>query len=231
MRIAPATGRIRLGRKSGAVAGRGLICSRRSLAALHTGPIRIQTFSDRKAGRITHPEKMEDWKMRAGTFIRVRLMLLKASVAMAFAVAPFHIVVHPDGAGFELASVFAKDGGSGGGSSGSGRGGDDGGNDDNSGPGNGDDRGNNDNSGPGNGDDRANNDDDDRDDDDRDEHVNPATGARVEIEGNNIEVVFPDGTKEEIEAGRFERKNALGRTIVERPATGADFARLRATAR
>ena len=64
--------------------------------------------------------------------------------------------------------------------------------------------------------------------DDRDEHVNPATGARVEIEGNNIEVEFPDGTKEEIENGRFERKNALGRTIVERPATQADFARLRA---
>ena len=52
----------------------------------------------------------------------------------------------------------------------------------------------------------------------------------MEIEGNNIEVEFPDGTKEEIEAGRFERKNALGRTIVERPATQADFARLRAFA-
>ena len=172
--------------------------------------------------------------MRAGTSIRVRLMLLKASVAMAFAVAPFHIVVHPDGAGFELASVFAKDGGSGGGSSGSGGdssgsgrgGGDDGGNDDNSGSGSGHGHGSDDNSGPGNGDDRA-----DNDDDDRDEHVNPATGARVEIVGNDIEVVFSDGTKEEIEAGRFERKNALGRTIVERPATAADFARLRAAAR
>jgi hypothetical protein len=96
MRIAPATGRIRLGRKSGAVEGRGLIFSRRSRAALHTGPIRIQTFSDRKAGRITHPEKMEDWKMRAGTSIRVRLMLLKASVAMAFAWHTTNLDERPD---------------------------------------------------------------------------------------------------------------------------------------
>ncbi len=98
-----------------------------------------------------------------------------------------------------------------------------------SGHGGGDDGGNDDNSGPGNGGDGDNDDGDD--DNDRDEHVNPATGARVEIQGNDIEVVFPDGTKEEIEAGRFERKNALGRTIVERPATQADFARLRAAAR
>jgi hypothetical protein len=201
--------------------------------------------------------------MRAGTSIRVRLMLLKASVALAFAVAPFHIVVHPDGAGFELASAAAKDGssgggssgsgggssGSGGGSSGSGRsGGGDGGSSgsgsgggDSSGSGSsgdgrggGDDHSGRDNSGPG----RGNDDDRDRDrdrdnnrNDARDEHFNPATGARVEIQGNDIEVVFQDGTKEEIEAGRFERKNALGRTIVERPATQADFARLRAAAR
>jgi hypothetical protein len=34
----------------------------------------------------------------------------------------------------------------------------------------------------------------------------------MEVQGNNIEVEFPDSTKEEIENGRFERKNALGRT-------------------
>lgn len=57
--------------------------------------------------------------------------------------------------------------------------------------------------------------------------MNPATGARVEISGNDIEVVHPDGTKEEIENGRFERKDVNGRTVVERPATDADVARLR----
>lgn len=163
--------------------------------------------------------------MRAETSTSVRLMLLRAPVAMAFVVAPFHIVNHQDGAGFELASAFAKDGSSGGGSSGSGHGGGSSG----SGHSSGDD-GRDDHSGPGNRGDRADNDDRD-DDNDRDEHFNPATGARVEIQGNEIEVVFADGTKEEIEAGRFERKNALGRTIVERPATEADFARLRAAAR
>jgi hypothetical protein len=180
--------------------------------------------------------------MRARTSFRVGMMLLKASVAMTFAASPLHLVVTQDGAGLELTSAFAKNGGdssgsgSGGGDSsgsGSGRGGDAGDND-NSGPGSGDDRGNGDHSGPGRGnDDRDRDRDRDRDDDRndaRDEHVNPANGVRVEIEGNNIEVEFPDGTKEEIENGRFERKNALGRTIVERPATARDVSRLRAFA-
>jgi hypothetical protein len=156
-------------------------------------------------------------------------MLLKTSFAIAFAIAPLHVVLSPTGADLKQASASAASGsghgsgsGSGGHSSGSGSGG--GGN---SGPGSGDDRGGDDNSGPGSGNDDDNGRADDRNDD-RDEHVNPATGVRVEIEGNNIEVEFPDGTKEEIENGRFERKNALGRTIVERPATQADFARLRA---
>jgi hypothetical protein len=168
---------------------------------------------------------MEDLEMREETFVRIRFMLLKASVAMAFGVAPFHMVFHHNDTGFGLVRAFAKDGSSGGGSGSGHRGGDDGANNDNSGPGNSDERGNDDNSGPGNSDDRA-----DNNNGNRDEHVNPATGARVEIAGNDIEVVFGDGTKEEIEAGRFERKNALGRTIVERPATQADFARLRALA-
>lgn len=177
--------------------------------------------------------------MRARIPSRVGTMLLKASVAIAFAIAPLHIVVTKTSAGLEPASAFAKNGGHGSGSgsggghgSGSGSGGGhssgsgSGGSKDNSGPGNGDDRGSDDNSGHG----RGNEDDRDRDDDRnvaRDEHVNPATGVRVEVEGNNIEVEFPDGTKEEIENGRFERKNELGRTIVERPATARDVARLR----
>jgi hypothetical protein len=170
--------------------------------------------------------------MRAGSSIRIPLMLLRSSAAIAFAIAPYHIAVNQTLPGLELASVLAKDGHSGGGGdhsgdgdhSGSGSsgsshsgssGGDDGGNDGHSGPGLG---GNDDNAGVGDADDDAN----------QNEHVNPATGARVEIDGNNIEVVHADGTKEEIENGRFEMKNAQGRTIVERAATEADLARLRA---
>jgi hypothetical protein len=62
------------------------------------------------------------------------------------------------------------------------------------------------------------------------EHVNSATGDKVEIDGSKIEVEHPDGTKEEIERGRYEMKDASGRTIVERPATDADRARLEAMA-
>jgi hypothetical protein len=69
--------------------------------------------------------------------------------------------------------------------------------------------------------------DDDRagrdDDDDR-------GGARVEISRNGIEVENLDGTKEEIENGRYERKDAAGRTVEERPATQADVDRLRGLA-
>ena len=48
------------------------------------------------------------------------------------------------------------------------------------------------------------------------------------MEGNKIEVKHPDGIREEIENGRFEMKDALGRTIVERPATANDISRLQA---
>jgi hypothetical protein len=65
------------------------------------------------------------------------------------------------------------------------------------------------------------------------DHGRPAgrsDATKVEIEGDKIEVTFPDGTRQEIENGRFERKNAQGRTVVERPATRADFERLNALA-
>ncbi|TIX39097.1 MAG: hypothetical protein E5V40_17535, partial [Mesorhizobium sp.] len=57
-------------------------------------------------------------------------------------------------------------------------------------------------------------------------HVNAATGDKVEIDGDTIKVVHPDGMKEEIRNGRFEMEDALGRTIVERQATPEDLARL-----
>src|SRR5262245_49840488 len=140
---------------------------------------------------------------------RVAITLLRASVAMAFAVFPYHVVVQADVFGIAPTAALAKDGHSGGGNSGgdgsggdhSGRGGGDGASDDHSGSGRGD---NNDHSGSGRGgsDDHAGTGGrDDGANDDADEHVNPATGERVEINGNDIEVVHPDGTKEEIENG------------------------------
>ena len=57
------------------------------------------------------------------------------------------------------------------------------------------------------------------------------SGAKVEISRNGIEVVYRDGTKEEIENGRYERKDANGRTVEERPATQADVNRLQLAAR
>lgn len=52
--------------------------------------------------------------------------------------------------------------------------------------------------------------------------------VKVERSANELEVRYSDGTKEEVEAGRYERKDANGRTVEERPATAADIARLSA---
>lgn len=56
----------------------------------------------------------------------------------------------------------------------------------------------------------------------------PVTVVKVERSATEIEVRYSDGTKEEIESGRYERKDASGRTVEERPATPADIARLSA---
>jgi hypothetical protein len=60
--------------------------------------------------------------------------------------------------------------------------------------------------------------------------VSSGTAARVEIGANGIEVVYSDGTKEEIENGRYQRKDAAGRTVEERSASQADVDRLRMAA-
>jgi hypothetical protein len=56
----------------------------------------------------------------------------------------------------------------------------------------------------------------------------PVRPVKIEVSGNNIEVKFSDGTKIEIENGRYERKNAAGRTVEQRAATPADRAALQA---
>jgi hypothetical protein len=135
---------------------------------------------------------------------------------------------------FNASAAAARNGGD---NSGSGGGGDDGGSgggdnsghgSDNSGPGGGDNSGpgGDDNSGPGGGDDDGGHGNDFGHSDGH--YVDGDTGARIEIDGGNIEIVYPDGWKEELENGIFELKDPSGRTVIERPATGEDVARLRA---
>lgn len=52
-------------------------------------------------------------------------------------------------------------------------------------------------------------------------------GLRVDIRGAGIEVRFPDGSRERIRDGRFERRDAAGTVTDRRQATGADILRLR----
>lgn len=59
-----------------------------------------------------------------------------------------------------------------------------------------------------------------------DRHVAVANGARVEVAGRTIELTTRDGFREEIRGARYEMKDPVGRTVVERAATAADRARL-----
>ena len=53
-------------------------------------------------------------------------------------------------------------------------------------------------------------------------------GERIEINGGRIEVLYPDGWKEEIEGDVFELIDPAGRIVIERRATPADRARIEA---
>ena len=118
--------------------------------------------------------------------------------------------------------------GGGGGDSGSG---DDG--DDNSGSGGGDgDDDDGDNSGPGGGDDDGGGRGRGRGEDGGSSAGRVGhDGARIEIRGGAIQVLYRGGWKEEIRNGRLELKDPRGRTVVRRRATPEDFARLQALAR
>ncbi len=50
--------------------------------------------------------------------------------------------------------------------------------------------------------------------------------AKAERSGDSIEIVYSDGWKEEIENGIYELKDPNNNTIIERPATAEDIARL-----
>lgn len=55
---------------------------------------------------------------------------------------------------------------------------------------------------------------------------NGGSVVKFETYANGLEVTFSDGSKIEIENGRYERKNTAGRTVEERRATQADVDQL-----
>jgi hypothetical protein len=181
------------------------------------------------------------------------LGLLGPAMLAAFCLAPIGLQIDGHGAHLAPAAAFAKDGGSGhgsgsgGGGSGSGGGsghsGDGHGGHGSGGSGSGGSGSTGSNSGPGsshsgrdgshegaeNGDDRGL---DGAGHDAFDDHGRHGKRRRHDVKvafgDNRIEVVHGNGTREEIVDGRYELKDAAGRTIVERRATTADIARLRA---
>ena len=60
--------------------------------------------------------------------------------------------------------------------------------------------------------------------------INPSTGDMVQVSGTDIDVLHRNGMRERVKAGRYLMKDGKGRTIIERPATGADIRRLRGMA-
>lgn len=59
----------------------------------------------------------------------------------------------------------------------------------------------------------------------------PLRAIKVERSAGGIEIVYSNNVKEEIEAGRYELKDASGRTVAQRRATQSDFDRIRANLR
>lgn len=118
------------------------------------------------------------------------------AMALAFASLPVRLV---EGPGFALSVAWAKDGGSSGSGGHSGRGG-------------GDDH------------------DDDHDDDDHGGRSGRGGGgsgaARIVIRGSDITVAYTDGWRESIRGGRYIMTDPRRRTVIDRPARGADRARL-----
>ena len=55
--------------------------------------------------------------------------------------------------------------------------------------------------------------------------------VKIERSSSGLEVSYSNGVREEIENGRYEMKNAAGRTVLERRATQADVDRMQGNAR
>ena len=53
-------------------------------------------------------------------------------------------------------------------------------------------------------------------------------GEKIEIDGNRIEITYPDGFREEIANGALELRDPAGRIVIRRAATDRDLKRLQA---
>ena len=164
----------------------------------------------------------------AGQQKTMAVRVVGATLALVLAATP--MTLRPQagwGVAIGMSAAAAKDdggnSGSGGGNSGSGSGEDNSnsGGGDNSGPGSS-------SSGHGGGDDDGGRDGDDDRQEDGGGGQTGRHGERIEIDGDRIRVIYPDGFKEEIRNGVFELKDPAGRTVVRRRATDKDFARMRA---
>lgn len=151
-------------------------------------------------------------------------LALNSAAALALTIAPYQISLHGSALGIHAASAQAGKGG--GGNSGGGNGGG------NSGGGNSGGNSNGGNSGNSNGNGNSGNSGKSGSNKGKSgnsaSHVNAATGDRVDVTGNKITVLHPNGITEQLENGRFRMADALGRTIIDRRATPADVSRLKA---
>ncbi|RWM17363.1 hypothetical protein [Mesorhizobium sp.] len=157
-------------------------------------------------------------------------LVLQALTALALVVAPFHLSID----GPVVAKAYAGKGGNGNGGNGNGGGNNGGGNSGGGNNGNGNSGGNssgNSNSGGNSGNSKGATNSASNSaassTADVDDHVNAATGDKVEVSSNGIQVTHRNGMKETIENGRFRMEDKFGRTIVERKATMADLNRLK----
>ena len=148
-------------------------------------------------------------------------LVLRALTALALVLAPFHLSID----GPVVAKAYAGKGGNGNGNGGGNGNGNGGGNNGN-GNGNGGSNGNS-NNGNGNSSGNSSSKSNSSSTADVDDHVNAATGDKVEVDANSIQVTHRNGMKERIENGRFRMEDKFGRTIVERKATMADLNRLK----
>ncbi|TIO72387.1 MAG: hypothetical protein E5X74_32165 [Mesorhizobium sp.] len=157
-------------------------------------------------------------------------LVLQALTALALVVAPFHLSID----GPVVAKAYAGKGGNGNGGNGNGGGNNGGGNSGGGNNGNGNSGGNssgNSNSGGNSGNSKGATNSASNSaassTADVDDHVNAATGDKVEVSSNGIQVTHRNGMKETVENGRFRMEDKFGRTIVERKATMADLNRLK----
>jgi uncharacterized membrane protein YgcG len=169
--------------------------------------------------------------------------LTRLGIALLLALSPFQIKLHSNlTIDFGLTAAFAKgensgSGGGGSGNSGSGNSGSGNSGSGNSGSGGGDD--DDDHSGSGNsgsgnsGQGSGGSDDDDdgsgsnnRNSDNKNPPKKPAI-ARIRSVNGGVKVEYVDGSREEIRNGKYERRNANGKVVEKRLASGYDVARIR----